>query len=187
MEHISDSTTVKDYLTQQLSGGSGSDKAGAAGAAVNDCTDNTPDTAADAGGISAALLKLAKEIGRILGTMHANHIIHGDLTTSNLLLEGRPEDCRIAVIDFGLGSYDESTEDKGVDLYVLERALSSTHPKTERFFEVILDGYKDAYEQADSNRGAAGDRKRGKKPSAEQVINKLNEVRMRGRKRTMVG
>lgn len=187
MEHIADSITVKEYLTQQLSCGSGSAKAGIASAAVSDCSDSAPNTAVETGEISAALLKLAKEIGRILGTMHANHIIHGDLTTSNLLLEGRPEDHRIAVIDFGLGSYDESTEDKGVDLYVLERALSSTHPKTERFFEAILDGYKDAYEQADDNRGTAGDRKRGKRPSAEQVVNKLNEVRMRGRKRTMVG
>jgi tRNA A-37 threonylcarbamoyl transferase component Bud32 len=35
------------------------------------------------------------------------------------------------IIDFGLSSISTLIEDKAVDLYVLERAFSSTHPKTE--------------------------------------------------------
>jgi TP53 regulating kinase-like protein len=118
------------------------------------------------------LLKpLAEKIGSILGTMHSKNIIHGDLTTSNMLLDGDPADLKVILIDFGLGYTESVAEDKGVDLYVLERALLSSHPNTEELFEVILESYRKAY---------------GGKGSVE-VISKLDEVRLRGRKRTMVG
>lgn len=80
------------------------------------------------------------------------------------------DDMTLYLIDFGLGYIENVAEDKGVDLYVLERALLSTHPDTEALFEVILESYCKAY---------------GK--GSQEVISKLNEVRMRGRKRTMVG
>ena len=154
MEHLTDSVMVKDYIMQMTVSG------------VDSCMD--------------VLLKLAVAIGRVVGTMHCNHIIHGDLTTSNLLLVGKPEDCRIAVIDFGLASIEETAEDKGVDLYVLERALLSTHPSTEPLFEAILHSYKDAYSPSSGrgNRGGA---------AADEVLRKLDEIRLRGRKRTMLG
>lgn len=127
------------------------------------------------------LWKLAVTIGHVVGTMHCNHIIHGDLTTSNLLLVGKPEDCCIAVIDFGLASIDETAEDKGVDLYVLERALISTHPSTEPLFEAILSSYREAYVSGSGGKGNRGG------AVADEVLRKLDEIRMRGRKRTMVG
>ena len=77
-------------------------------------------------------------------------------------------------IDFGLGSAEGSPLDKGVDLYVLERAFLSTHPGTEDLFEVILKSYKE--EMAS-----------GSKKEAQEVVSKYEEIRMRGRKRTMVG
>ena len=197
MEHVVDSITVKDYLSQQLSS-NGTSLMSAAAADGNisqnvcDNTDSTETVMVKSNATSldkvSSLLPLGREIGRILGTMHRNHTIHGDLTTSNLLLEGNPEDRRIALIDFGLGSYDESAEDKGVDLYVLERALLSTHPSTETLFSAILDGYKESYGVDEDGGCPGGDKKKkSKKPSAEQVLKKLNEVRLRGRKRTMVG
>ena len=76
---------------------------------------------------------------------------------------------KLILIDFGLSFVSSLAEDKGVDLYVLERALLSTHPDTERLFEILLDSYKNASK------------------TGEAVINKLNEVRARGRKRLMVG
>lgn len=57
----------------------------------------------------------------------------------------------------------------GVDLYVLERAFLSTHPNSEAVFKVILDSYKNTYK------------------GSKEVIAKLDDVRLRGRKRTMVG
>ena len=105
-----------------------------------------------------------------LGTMHLNNIIHGDLTTSNMLLKKPESDANLVMIDFGLGYVESVAEDKGVDLYVLERALLSTHPRTERFFHILLESYKQT----------CGD-------SAQEVISKLDDVRQRGRKRTMLG
>lgn len=77
---------------------------------------------------------------------------------------------RIVLIDFGLSYIDRLAEDKGVDLYVLEKAFVSTHPNTERLFEAILTSYRDAH---------------GK--GADSVLKKLEDVRLRGRKRVMIG
>ncbi|KAG0164053.1 TP53 regulating kinase, partial [Apophysomyces sp. BC1015] len=73
---------------------------------------------------------LGKKIGTALAKMHSLDVIHGDLTTSNLML--REMDDSLVVIDFGLSYISTLPEDKAVDLYVLERAFSSTHPNTER-------------------------------------------------------
>lgn len=45
------------------------------------------------------------------------------------------------LIDFGLSFQSGLVEDKAVDLYVLERAFSSTHPQSEPLFAAILDAY----------------------------------------------
>jgi TP53 regulating kinase-like protein len=74
------------------------------------------------------------------------------------------------VLDFGLSHFENFAEEKGVDLYVLERAILSTHPNTEDLFQTILDNYM-----------------KYNKKGAPEVIAKLDEVRLRGRKRTMVG
>ncbi|KAG1055944.1 hypothetical protein G6F43_002125 [Rhizopus delemar] len=110
---------------------------------------------------------LAQKMGESLAKMHSLNIVHGDLTTSNFML--REESDSLVVIDFGLSYISVLQEDKAVDLYVLERAFSSTHPKTEALFAKILKHYSAAYKQS--------------KP----VLTKLGEVRLRGRKRSMVG
>ncbi|XP_043108520.1 EKC/KEOPS complex subunit TP53RK [Puntigrus tetrazona] len=117
------------------------------------------------------LQTLADEIGSILAQMHDEDVIHGDLTTSNMLLVSGAEDpnVKLVLIDFGLSYISALPEDKGVDLYVLEKAFLSTHPKTETLFERLLKSYSAS----------------SKKSSA--VIKKLDEVRLRGRKRSMVG
>ena len=64
------------------------------------------------------LTDLSVKIGRIIGNLHLNEIIHGDLTTSNILIVN---DLKIYFIDFGLSTVSKQLEDKAVDLYVLER------------------------------------------------------------------
>ncbi|MBN3283437.1 PRPK protein, partial [Polyodon spathula] len=117
------------------------------------------------------LHSLAERIGQILAKMHEEDVIHGDLTTSNMLLriavEGGSLD--LVLIDFGLSYISALPEDKGVDLYVLEKAFLSTHPNTESVFETLLKSYT-----VSSKKSAS-------------VIKKLDEVRLRGRKRSMVG
>ncbi|KAM7402771.1 hypothetical protein PAMP_017982 [Pampus punctatissimus] len=119
----------------------------------------------------AELERLAERVGQILAKMHDEDVIHGDLTTSNMLLRHSPEDGEsdLVLIDFGLSYISALPEDKGVDLYVLEKAFLSTHPNTEALFEKLLKSYT-----ASSKMSSA-------------VIKKLDEVRLRGRKRSMVG
>lgn len=71
--------------------------------------------------------EVMRQIGRSVGRLHDSGVVHGDLTTSNLILRGE----EVVLIDFGLGSVSQSEEDMAVDLYVLERAFASTHPKSE--------------------------------------------------------
>lgn len=121
------------------------------------------------------LTPLATGVGRILAKMHDEDVVHGDLTTSNMLLRrstgeaGAGEELSLVLIDFGLSYISALPEDKGVDLYVLEKAFLSTHPNTEALFGELLKSYV-----ASSRKSSA-------------VIKKLDEVRLRGRKRSMVG
>ncbi|KAM3878074.1 EKC/KEOPS complex subunit TP53RK [Diretmus argenteus] len=111
---------------------------------------------------------LAERVGRVLAKMHDEDVVHGDLTTSNMLLRGG-EERNLVLIDFGLSYISALPEDKGVDLYVLEKAFLSTHPNTELLFATLLKSY------------AAASKK------SSPVLQKLDEVRLRGRKRSMVG
>ncbi|RLI97066.1 MAG: Kae1-associated kinase Bud32, partial [Candidatus Aenigmatarchaeota archaeon] len=60
-------------------------------------------------------------IGQALGRLHEANIVHGDFTTSNMILKGG----KLYVIDMGLGKYSEKVEDKSVDLYLLHEALKA--------------------------------------------------------------
>lgn len=113
------------------------------------------------------LREIAGAIGETIAKMHDVDVIHGDLTTSNIMLSSDSK--TLKVIDFGLSSVSALAEDKGVDLYVLERAFLSTHPNTDDLFRLILEIYENCSKRSKS------------------VIAKLDEVRLRGRKRTMVG
>lgn len=121
------------------------------------------------------LIPLAHKIGSVIAKMHKNELVHGDLTTSNMLVKKDFTQARVAnvfsndlfFIDFGLSKRDIVLEDKAVDLYVLERAISSSHPEAEIFYTSITKEYS--------------------KSGNKAVLNKLEEVRQRGRKRSMVG
>ncbi|RYP26063.1 hypothetical protein DL767_008166 [Monosporascus sp. MG133] len=134
-----------------------------------------------------------RRVGEAVGALHRVGVVHGDLTTSNMMLrpfgggetaavnghrgaaaDGDDDDARlldgeIVIIDFGLASQGSADEDRAVDLYVLERAFASTHPRAEGLFPVLLDGYRGSFKQA------------------PVVLRKLEDVRMRGRKRSMLG
>lgn len=130
-------------------------------------------------------IKLMRLIGRQLAIMHEADIIHGDLTTSNMML--RPasppssvdspievdlEHDEVVLIDFGLSSVSAFAEDKAVDLYVLERAFASTHPASEALFQTILNSYAEEVTARSSgkNRG-----KGGKLGKWEETRRKLEE------------
>ncbi|KAK7273666.1 hypothetical protein RIF29_14724 [Crotalaria pallida] len=77
------------------------------------------------GVIEERLDNIASQIGDAIGKLHDGGLIHGDLTTSNMLL--KHDTNHLVLIDFGLSFTSTLPEDKAVDLYVLERALLSMH------------------------------------------------------------
>jgi len=104
--------------------------------------------------------KLCFEIGTLIGKLHTVGIIHGDLTTSNMILK----DNKIYFIDFGLGFFSKKIEDQGTDLRLLHEAFKSTH------YEILdicwrntIKGYKSDYSRA------------------EQVLNRVSEIEKRAR------
>ncbi|CAJ0565043.1 unnamed protein product, partial [Mesorhabditis spiculigera] len=114
--------------------------------------------------------QFAKDLGTDIAKMHHAGLIHGDLTTSNVLLKDG-DASQIYFIDFGLSSLGKvSPEDKAVDLYVLERAIQASHINCDHLMQLIIEGYK----KFDAKQG-------------EAVYKKLEEVRLRGRKRDMAG
>jgi TP53 regulating kinase-like protein len=90
------------------------------------------------------LERIAKNVGSAIASMHDAEVVHGDLTTSNILikLEETPSPFDVVLIDFGLGAMKPSIEDKAVDLYVLERAFVSSHPGSEKLVERLLEHYR---------------------------------------------
>lgn len=110
-------------------------------------------------------------IGSLVAEIHGMGIVHGDLTTSNLLIRGQD----IIPIDFGLSSSSASAEDRAVDLYVLERALLSSHVTADKF-QILMQSYEKSLRESGM-----------KEKDVDSVMKKLDEVRMRGRKRCMAG
>ena len=113
---------------------------------------------------------VAEELARLVVRLHDAGVVHGDLTTSNFMMSG-PEagGGKMHVIDFGLAGTSTSNEDRAVDLYVLERAVATTHPGSGAFVREVMSVYK--------NESKSGDK----------VMQRLAEVRARGRKRECFG
>ena len=140
-------------------------------------------------GVEDGVRRLMGRIGRVVGRMHEVGAVHGDLTTSNIMLRPLPAvqqngdvvdgeraedngeslEGEVVLIDFGLAGQSIHDEDKAVDLYVLERAFGSTHPEAEAGFQEVLKVYGESYK------------------GARVVLKRLEDVRMRGRKRSMLG
>ena len=100
-------------------------------------------------------IAIGKEIGKKIRQIHDVGIIHGDLTTSNMILVFG----RVYFIDFGLSFFSLKIEDKAVDLHVLEEALESKHHTvSKKVFAAVKEVYGD-----------------------QEVIQRLLEVELRGR------
>ncbi|KAL8530562.1 hypothetical protein ACS0TY_007554 [Phlomoides rotata] len=88
---------------------------------------------------------IATQIGDAIGKMHDGGLIHGDLTTSNMLIRNGSN--KLVLIDFGLSFTSTLPEDKAVDLYVLERALLSMHSSCGNVMDKILAAYRKSSKQ----------------------------------------
>lgn len=115
-------------------------------------------------------------LGSMIAKLHDGDVVHGDLTTSNVMLVENGQKGEgshtflVYLIDFGLGQFSKLSEDRAVDLYVLERSFSSAHAcNGEQMFEQLMASYRRTSQNWSS------------------TWNKLADVRSRGRKRSMVG
>jgi TP53 regulating kinase-like protein len=91
--------------------------------------------------------KICIEIGKNTAKMHNNDIIHGDLTTSNMIFSEKSN--KVYFIDFGLAFHSKRIEDKAVDLHLLKQALEAKHfKKWETYLNLILEGYKEEKEHS---------------------------------------
>ncbi|MBI2632590.1 Kae1-associated serine/threonine protein kinase [Candidatus Pacearchaeota archaeon] len=104
-------------------------------------------------------MEICKEIGVNIRKLHDENIIHGDLTTSNMILGNEI----VYFIDFGLGFESVRSEDKAVDLHVLKEALEARHFSiAEKCWKEVLSGYN-------------------KSKNAKEVLKQLEKVEQRGR------
>ena len=108
-------------------------------------------------------LGLCRHIGRLIGRLHNHGVIHGDLTTSNMILTPSG---KVFFVDFGLGEQSDELEVKGVDLHLMKRALQSTHYKyANDCFDAVFKGYAETVG----------------KDEARNVLEKISEIERRGR------
>lgn len=106
---------------------------------------------------------LCCHIGELIGLLHSNGIIHGDLTTSNMILTPYG---KVVFVDFGLSERLTELEARGVDLHLMKRTFQSTHYKyTEESFEAVIEGYAKVM----------GDNE------TKNVLDKIREIEKRGR------
>jgi Kae1-associated kinase Bud32 len=103
--------------------------------------------------------EILEKIGEEISKLHDVNIIHGDLTTSNMIFSRD----KIFFVDFGLGFFSRKEEDKAVDLHLLKEALEAKHFESwEELFDCFLKGY-------------------GKSKNFNEVIKRLEKVEKRGR------
>ena len=109
-------------------------------------------------------LNVCKIIGRNVAALHDIDIIHGDLTTSNMIFKDKnKKENKVYFIDFGLSFHSHRIEDKAVDLHLLRQALESKHfKKWNKYFKAVISGYR-------------------KSKNYASVLKQLEKVEMRGR------
>ncbi|RZD30991.1 MAG: Kae1-associated kinase Bud32 [uncultured DHVE6 group euryarchaeote] len=98
--------------------------------------------------------KVCRELGKTVKKMHQNDIIHGDLTTSNMIWNDK-----LYLIDFGLGKISIRVEDMAVDIHLLKECFRSKHHV---HWQTYWNEFKKAYNQ-------------------EKVFNQLERVEARAR------
>jgi TP53 regulating kinase and related kinases len=105
--------------------------------------------------------KIMFQIGKSTAKLHKAGIIHGDLTTSNMIFK----DTEIFLIDFGLGFLNGKYEDKGVDIHLLKQALEAKHF---RRWKILFNQFEKGYKSIEPL-------------EAEKVLDKLISIEKRGR------
>jgi TP53 regulating kinase-like protein len=106
---------------------------------------------------------LCFRIGQLIAKLHRKGVIHGDLTTSNMIMNTPG---KVFFVDFGLGEKSEELEARGVDLHLMKRALESTHYQSaESCYKSVIDGYASLLSSKE----------------LKNILEKIKEIERRGR------
>lgn len=108
-----------------------------------------------------SLSEIFNLVGSLVGKLHMGGIVHGDLTTSNMILK----DKLLFLIDFGLGDHTYDLEARGVDIHLMRRALESSHHEVSKW---AYDGFISGYESIMGE-------------ETKEVLRRVSEIRRRGR------
>lgn len=84
--------------------------------------------------------KLLRSVGEQIGLLHTAGIVHGDLTTSNVIVtpSGAP-----FIVDFGMSRRSIEPEDRGVDLHLLQRSIVASHSQnSSSMMNAMIRGYE---------------------------------------------
>ena len=116
-----------------------------------------------AGSLSEKQLKqFCFEFGRSIALLHKGDVVHGDPTTSNVIIDSKS---KLWLVDFGLSEMNATVEMKGVDLHLIHRALETTHwDLQECMLEATIKGYSDTVGE-----------------EAKDILSRMEEIRERGR------
>jgi len=105
---------------------------------------------------------VSSEFGTAVGRLHSAGIMHGDLTTSNVIVN----EAGVHLIDFGLAIRSVKVEDHAVDLRLIKETLVGAHSEiSSAVMKSFLEGYA----------SVVGERR------AKEVSRKLVEIERRGR------
>ncbi|HTT15985.1 MAG TPA: KEOPS complex kinase/ATPase Bud32 [Thermoplasmata archaeon] len=88
----------------------------------------------------AALAASVRAFGEALGRLHAGHIAHGDLTSSNVLLPEGPGG-PVAFLDLSMGSRNAGLEELGIDLHLVEEDVKALSAKAPALLRLFYAGY----------------------------------------------
>lgn len=108
---------------------------------------------------AGAAEEAVRAFGGLVGRLHAAGLVHGDLTTSNVLVGAQGP----TLVDFGLARRSEEVEDRGVDLQLVMRTFAASHPRSPGLAAVFLAGYQGAF------------------PGAGPAVERMREIAQRGR------
>ncbi|MGC9103498.1 MAG: KEOPS complex kinase/ATPase Bud32 [Candidatus Methanodesulfokora sp.] len=107
--------------------------------------------------------RVMKELGEQVAKMHISGVVHNDLTVVNIIV-GK----KVYIIDFGLGEFSRSLEDRAVDIFVLLKSLRASVPEKKGIVKDFFSGYSIL-------------------PDYENVLGRVKEIEKRGRYRVESG
>ncbi len=85
------------------------------------------------------IVKTCGEIGKIVGILHRNGVMHGDLTTSNFILSQKG----LTILDFGLSQKTDKIDDFAIDLRLFKEVLNSAHAQiVDNAWTLFIQGYQ---------------------------------------------